>query len=253
MAQIGLHAYLALSLKKRLPKKDWFFVAFLFGSILPDIDTIFTFTASLFIPLEKSLDIFHRTFSHNIFIVIILFLIFLIIYEFKKNKIFLYIANGLISGMSLHLFIDVFLWFDSIHLFWPLPSERIDMWPEFSPSNFIIKTLMVLEFVFLRLFAWEMTKIIIESPGENGSFLQSLNYFMKAQLVFIITFLIFSYFLYADMIYYLFSIFYIPSIGMVIFYVYNLRSNINEYIFLEKKGKDFYKVKSKKIPIQNIQ
>ena len=253
MAQIGLHAYIALSLKKKLPKKQWFFVSFLFGSIVPDIDALFTFIASLFMPLEESLIVFHRTFSHNIFIVIILYLICLAIYEFKKNKNYLHIANGMILGMSLHLFIDIFLWFDAIHLFWPLPLERLDMWPNFSPSNFITKTLMIFEFVFLRLFAWEMTKIIIETPGRNGSSLQSLNYFMKTQLIFIVTFLIVSYFLNGVIIYYIFSLFYIPSIMMAIFYVFELRTNINEYMFLKVREKEYSQSTSRKTPIRNIQ
>ena len=253
MAQIGLHAYIALSLKKKLPAKKWFFVSFLFGSILPDIDGLFIFLSSLIIPLNISLNIYHRTFTHNIFIVIFLYLFFLIIYEIKKNKSYLYIGNGMMLGMLLHLSIDIFLWFDSIHLFWPLPSNRIDLWSNLSISIWIVKLLMVFEFIFFRLFAWEMTKIVIECPQKNGCYLQSLNYFMRIQVFFIITFSIISYFLNESIIYYFFSFYYIPSMIIMIYYVYKLKNSINEYIFLKKEDTDGFLNTSDKTPIKNIQ
>ena len=253
MAQIGLHAYVALSLKKRLPQKKWFFMSFLFGSIFPDIDALFTVIASLFISLEKSIIFFHRTFTHNIFLAIFIYLFFLIIYEIKKNKKYLFIGNGLMLGMLFHLSIDTFLWFDSIHLFWPLPSNRINLWPTLSISNWIIELIMIFEFVFFRLFAWELTKIIIDSPYENGKYLQFLNYFMKIQVLFLISFSFFSYLLNGKIIYYIFSIYYIPSMIIIIYYVYKLRHSINESIFLKNEEKDYSKDLSKKTPIKNIQ
>jgi len=253
MAQIGLHAYFALSLKNRLPKKRWFFVSFLFGSIFPDIDALFTTIASLFISIDKSIEIFHRTFTHNIFLVIFIYLLFLIFYEIKKNKVYLFIGNGLMLGMLFHLCIDTFLWFDSIHLLWPLPTNRIDMWPTLSISNWIAELIMFFEFIFFRLFAWELTKIIIHSPFKNGKHLQSLNYFSKIQLFFLISFSIFSYLLDGKVIYYIFSLYYTPSMIAIIYYVYKLKDSINENIFSKVEEKDYFKSLTKKTPIKNIQ
>ena len=48
MALAGLRAYLAYSLRKKMPQKKWFLFAFILGSIIPDVDLILTSIYSIF-------------------------------------------------------------------------------------------------------------------------------------------------------------------------------------------------------------
>ena len=252
MAQVGLHAYIALSMKNKAPKKKWFLFSFLAGSIIPDLDTIFTYIFSFLISPNSSMNIFHRTFTHNIFLPITLYLLFLIIYEITNNKKILYFGNGITLGIIFHLFLDIFLWFDSIHLFWPLPTNRLNMWPNFTPSYFVSSILMIFEFVFFRLLAWELIKIIIESPKKNGGYIHFLNNYMKIQNILILLFTI-SLLIFDDkIIYYSFYSIYIPSLIMIIYYIYNVRDSINEYSLLGKSNITIEK-SPKRTPIDNIQ
>ena len=148
MAQAGLHAYISLKSKKWAPDKKFLFISFLLGSIIPDIDILFTAIASYYIPLNQAIDIFHRTFTHSIISVSALYLIFLIIYEIKKNKLILNIAYGFTAGIIVHLLIDIVLWFNTIDLFWPLPVPKINLWFKFAVQNNIINILLALEFIF---------------------------------------------------------------------------------------------------------
>ena len=112
MAQVGLHAYLALKLKDRIPRKKWILFSFILGSIIPDLDIAVTAAYSLFMPISDSLELTHRTFSHSIFLFIVIYLLFLIIYEATKKTKFLLIGNGLIMGFTAHLIVDIFFWFE---------------------------------------------------------------------------------------------------------------------------------------------
>ena len=253
MAQIGLHAYIAISLKRKLPKKKWFFLSFIVGSILPDIDAAFTFLSSIFLPLNKSLNLFHRTFTHNIFIIVIIYLLFLITYEITKKKKYLFIGNGLFLGMSLHLLIDIFFWFEPIHLFWPLPSNKFNLWNNITISQWFTRLILSCEFIFFRLFAWEMVKIIIQAPEKNGHFLKSLNYYMRIQFLFFIACCVYSYWITSNIYFYIFSLCYIPSILMMFYYLYNLRDSINEFIYLSQDKNSIENILPKKTPIKNIQ
>ena len=78
-------------------------------------------------------------------------------------------------GLLLHLTVDIFLWFDSVHIFWPLPTERLNIWSFLNEIKPIYKKIFLgLEFVFFRLFAWQLIKVIISYPDSNGRYLKNL-------------------------------------------------------------------------------
>ena len=252
MAQVGLHAYIALRLKEKTPKKKWFLFSFILGSIIPDLDKVFTFFFFAFLPFQKSYDLTYRTFTHSIFTFTVVYLIFLIIYELTKKQKFLTIGNALISGFLLHIFIDIFFWFDSIHIFWPLPIEKLNLWTYFNFNNtWFINTIILLEFVFFRLFLHKMIDIIISFPSQNGKYLNQIILLSKTQLYFIAILLICMYFNKYNIIKYLFYIMYIPSITLIIYYLNIVKDSFNEYSLYKKdlKVKEF----SKKSPIRNIE
>ena len=135
----GIHAYISIILKNKLPYKKWFFPAFLFGSILPDIDYLFS-NLHQFIIVPNSISFLNATFAHSIFSVVVLYLLLLITYEWKKKNEYLNIANGILLGMMLHIAIDLLIFNNTIPLFFslihiPFLTSKLDAFILFIRDN----------------------------------------------------------------------------------------------------------------------
>ena len=228
MSLTGTHAYISILIKNKLSYGKWFFVSFLFGSIIPDIDYFFSKLHLLF-NIPYFLSLLNKTFFHSIITVTLVYLILLILYEIKKNKKHLHMANGILLGMSLHILLDIFLWYDKIDVFWPLPVENVHIWSSITLSKNLSILILSLEFLFFRIFAWHTITSILNHPGENKHLISPLTTWMKTQLYIIIIFIISSYFLSIYYIYIIFFIGYIPSLFMMIYIVYYTWDSLDYY------------------------
>ena len=128
MAQLGLHAYISFKIRDLLPNKNLYFIFFLIGSMLPDIDIVLSIIISLLFFEHYNMYLFHNTITHSIISLGVIYLFTLIIYEIKKEKKILNISSGLIMGALLHIAIDILIGFESIDIFWPLPIGTINLW-----------------------------------------------------------------------------------------------------------------------------
>jgi len=250
MAQAGIHAYFAFAIKNKLPSKRWFFISFLIGSILPDIDIILIPITSLFLNFEESIFLIHRTFTHSLISVIIIYLLLLIFYEIKKDKKYIIIANGFCLGCLAHIFLDIFLWFEPIHLLWPLPIKHIDLF-QYIKLPYLFKIfLLALEFILFRALAWRLTEIIINNPNKNGYLINRLSSIMKIELFYLIIFIISAIYFNEKYVYYVFSVLYIHSLIMIIWILYQMRESINENFVQTNKENKYIRNKSS---IQNLE
>ena len=193
MAQIGAHAYISVLLRKKLSYRKWFFPAFLLGSVLPDIDYFFSKLHEL-IYIPSSLTFLNKTFTHSIITAILIYLLLLIVYEIKKNKNIINLANGLITGIFLHIVIDLVFFLEQLDLFWPLPINSIYLWKIQLPE-YVYKIILALEFVFFRWFAHYSINVILHHPGKNGSLIKLQTLWMKFELYLIILFTVSAYYL----------------------------------------------------------
>ena len=129
MAQSGIHAFCGIILSKSLKYEKWLVPSLIFGSILPDIDILFSAIGFMFgLSISDAESIFHRTFTHNIFFSMIIYLIFLYIAEIASDKKFRTIGKGIGIGILLHIIIDIFLWFKGVQVFWPLTVDPVNIW-----------------------------------------------------------------------------------------------------------------------------
>ena len=250
MAQAGLHAYIAFLMKGKLPTRKWFFTSFLIGSIIPDIDIILVSFASFFLTLDDSIFLLHRTFTHSVISVLIIYLLLLVVYEIKKDIKFVIIANGFCLGCLCHIFIDIFLWFEPIHILWPLPTNHINIFNEIKLSYLLKTFLLAVEFFLFRILAWKMIKIIIANPFKNGRLLNALSKLMKIELFYLIVFIISAIFVNEKYIYYIFSILYVHSLVMIISILYQIRNSIEAYTKGTKSNSIYIRNKSS---IQNLE
>ena len=228
MSLSGTHAYISILIKNKLSYGKWFFVSFLFGSVIPDIDYFFS-KLYLLVSIPKFLSLLNKTFMHSIITIILIYLISLIIYEINKNRNYLHMANGILFGMSFHVFLDLFLWYDKIDLFWPLPIEYAHIWNNIALTKDITIFILALEFIFFRIFAWHAIKCIIDYPGKNRHFIKPLTMWMKSQLYITIIFIFSSYFVRLYYVYIIFFIGYLPSLSMMIYTIYYIWDSFDYY------------------------
>jgi len=201
MSLIGLQTYLAFKIKFLLPNKKFFFISFLLGLIIPEIDVTIISLYNLLLSAENTTHLFDKNFTHSIVTLSVIYLIFLVVYELKKNKEILNVGNGIILGMLI-----------------------IKGW---NYSKLILNLLMGLEFIFFRLLASELVKLVLNNPSKtkDDKFIKYLLYWMKLELLFLILFT-FTVIYKPDFQLILFTILYIISYLMTIFSLFNLRKII---------------------------
>jgi len=181
----SIYTYIAILIRNKLPKEKWFFPAFLIGLLLPDIDTIIIYLNF------SNINPDNHTFGHSIFSVLLIYLILLIIYEIYKDKVYLNLANGIISGMLLHIFLDILISINLVNIFWPLPFNAISIYDNIFIQYYLKTYVNILIFLLFRYFFFFSIKCIINSSIKKGYLIKLLSQSMKAEIYIIILYSIF--------------------------------------------------------------
>lgn len=128
MPQNGIHAMVGMVSRKWMPKKEWLLLGVVLGNMFPDLDNIVVAYATL----AKLPDPghYHRTFTHSIFTIILLVLLFYFIAVFTKNEKWKNFGIGFGAGIVMHVLVDLVLWFNGVELLWPLGGE-LNFWSWF--------------------------------------------------------------------------------------------------------------------------
>ena len=201
-------------------KKVYLFF-FLLGIVTPDIDiTITTITNNLLRIINLSID--YISFSHSLVSIGILYMLFLILYEIKKNIIIIKIAQFIVLGIFVHILIDMVIWNNIIDIFWPLPIGKLNFW-SYSYFQEDFKYFVIsIYFIIFRLLASLLIDQLIEKPDLNkNGYLKYLTIWMKYELYFFIIFIVSFYF--TNNLLLIYSILFIPSYIMTIYSIYNLK------------------------------
>ncbi|MFX0149672.1 MAG: metal-dependent hydrolase, partial [Candidatus Hodarchaeota archaeon] len=133
MPPTGFHGILGLLFCFRIDSKHKDFrIGLAWGSVLPDLDLL---GSALIFLLTLNTDLtlaFHRSVTHSLIIIIcILSTAFLLQFKCPKARTtYVPLIIGIISGMILHISLDMFYW-DGVSLLWPLQlfGERITIIP----------------------------------------------------------------------------------------------------------------------------
>ena len=215
MAQAGIHALIGLQSKSIIPHERGLYPAIIIGSLLPDLDIFIVALTSIFLSIERSTEIFHRTFSHSFFTLVIVYLLFMILGEMKKSTFLKTLGKGFTIGMLLHIITDTFLWFHGIHFLWPLPLSEFNLWESTHIPVIIHNFILSSEFLFFRIYAWFLLKQYLSNPAENGWFVTFLSKWMKIEIILFTVFIFFTYFEIPSFKLF-FGLAYIPSLIMAI-------------------------------------
>ena len=134
MAQNGIHAVVGIVSRKWMPKRQWLLLGVVLGNMFPDLDNLVVAYATLAkLPDPEH---FHRTFTHSLFTIIAMALLFYVIAAFAKNEKWKNFGVGFGAGILMHILADLVLWFNGVELLWPIGSE-LNFWSWFTTPSWL--------------------------------------------------------------------------------------------------------------------
>ena len=137
-------------------------------------------------------DLLYDSLSHSIFLPAMIFLLFEVLSIISSRDSISSIGKGLAIGLSIHLFIDLFLYSKDINFLWPIldipQSSLTVITKHYIEMNLL---LLSLEFIGFRYILWSMLESSISSKSEEYYIIFFINFFYKLSLyLFILIFLI---------------------------------------------------------------
>ena len=88
MPQNGIHAIVGIASRKWMPKKEWLLLGVVLGNMFPDLDNLVVAFANLALgqSAAEAGELYHRTFTHSIFTILVMVALFYVIAAITKNE-----------------------------------------------------------------------------------------------------------------------------------------------------------------------
>lgn len=148
MAQAGMHSMIGVAVRKWTPARQWLVLGIVLGSLLPDADNLAVAVATV---TGASTEGLHRTFTHSLFTVAAIIILFQIIGRLAKRPRWANLGLGLGVGVLLHILLDLLIWFDGVQILWPLPLW-VNLWEGVTPPEWFEQLMMPAEMLFFALY-----------------------------------------------------------------------------------------------------
>ena len=148
MPQAGIHGIVGVAFRRWMPRREWLLLGLVLGNLFPDLDNIAVAFATV---TKASTEGLHRTFTHSIFTVTALVIVFYLASLVTKDQKWSNFGMGFGSGILMHIILDLFLWFNGVELFWPIRYE-LNFLSWFTMPGWLNNILMTGEFLAFGLF-----------------------------------------------------------------------------------------------------
>jgi hypothetical protein len=148
MPQNGFHAIVGVAARKWMPQRDWLFLGAVLGNMFPDLDNLAVAYATLTGADPHGL---HRTFTHSIFTIIVVMLLFSLIAALTKNQNWNNFGLGLGIGILMYIVFDLLIWFNGVEFLWPIRYE-LNLWNWFVTPTWLAILLDTGEFLAFGLY-----------------------------------------------------------------------------------------------------
>lgn len=155
MAQAGIHGLVGVAVRRWTPRRKWLLLGIVLGNLLPDADNLAVAVATV---TGGSTEGLHRTFTHSLFFVLALVIVFWLVGVGVKRPSYTNLGLGLASGVLMHILLDLLIWFDGVAILWPLPSW-VNLWQGVTPPDWFAKLLMPLEMLFLAAYFYWLGQV----------------------------------------------------------------------------------------------
>jgi len=164
MPQNGIHAIAGIAARRWVPQREGLILGVLLGNMFPDLDNLVVAYATLTKADSHGL---HRTFTHSIFAVLLVILLFSLIAGLTKNQKWNNLGLGLGTGILMHILFDLILWFNGVELFWPLRYE-LNFWRWFAMPDWLKIILDTGEFLAFGLYFLLLGSLARQQNTDEG-------------------------------------------------------------------------------------
>jgi hypothetical protein len=166
MPQNGIHAMVGIATRKWMPKKEWLLLGVVLGNMFPDLDNLVVAYANLALgqSAAEAGEMYHRTFTHSVFTILAMVILFYIVGAVTKNEKWKNFGNGFGAGILLHMLVDLVIWFNGVPLFWPLGGE-LNFWAWFTVPGWLKILLDTGEFLAFGLYFM----LLVSLSRKNGT------------------------------------------------------------------------------------
>ena len=184
MPQNGVHAIIGTVTRKWMPQKEWLLLGVVLGNMFPDLDNLVVAYATLAkLPDPEG---FHRTFTHSLFTIALILVLFYIIAALTKNEKWKNFGNGFGIGILMHILVDLVLWFNGVALLWPIQYE-LNFWSWFVTPAWLKIFLDTGEFLAFGLY-FLLLNSLSQKQNTDGDRRRSLNMWAIVQFTLFILF-----------------------------------------------------------------
>jgi membrane-bound metal-dependent hydrolase YbcI (DUF457 family) len=188
MAQAGIHSMVGMAVRKWTPAREWLMLGIVLGNLFPDADNLAVAAATL---MGKSTEGLHRTFTHSLFFIAAVIMIFYIISVLTKKKQWGNLGLGLGIGILMHVLLDLLIWFNGVEILWPLPSW-VNFWEGVKPPEWWQNLMMPAENLFFVLY-FLLLASVARKKDTNGDYLPKLRVWTWVQGILFVIFMVMVY------------------------------------------------------------
>lgn len=185
MAQAGIHGIVGVAVRKWTPEREWLILGIVLGNLLPDADNLAVAAATV---MGKSTEGLHRTFTHSLFTVAAIIIVFQLIAMLTKRPRWGNLGLGLGIGLVMHVLLDMLIWFDGVQILWPLPLW-VNLWEGTMPPEWFSQLMMPVEMLCLALYFVTLISLA-RKQNTNLDRLRSLKVWTAVQAILFVLFLV---------------------------------------------------------------
>lgn len=183
MAQAGIHSLIGVATRKWSPAREWLMLGVVLGNLFPDADNLAVAVATV---IGQSTEGLHRTFTHSLFTVLFIILIFQAVAAVVKQSRWGNMGLGLGIGILMHVLLDLLIWFDGVAILWPLPMW-VNFWEGVAPPEWFSQLMMPVEMLFFALYFFTLYQLASKQKTDQGH-LKSLRIWTGIQAVLFLLF-----------------------------------------------------------------
>jgi len=220
MAQAGIHSMVGMAIRKWTPDRKWLMLGIVLGNLFPDADNLAVAVATV---MGKSTEGLHRTFTHSLFFVAAIILVFYGVAWMSKRSEWGNLGLGLGVGVLMHILLDLLIWFNGVEILWPLPSW-VNLWTNVTPPEWWDKLMMPVENLFFVLF-FLLLASTARKRNTDSDYLPKLRVWTWVQGVLFIAFMVMVFTMESGFLT-IFGAVYLLSLGLVFGITIRMRNTV---------------------------